>query len=207
MFALEQTYITPEQYLAIEYNAEFRSEYFAGQMFAMSGTSEPHNVLVTNLVTEINIQFRHKPCRVYSTDMKVRVSETGLFTYPDVIAVCGEPELLNKRKDVLLNPTVLVEVLSDSTELYDRTGKFEHYRHLPSLQDYLLVSQQTMKIEHYVRQSAEQWLLTVAEGPEAVITLDSIGCRLLLADIYEKVALEAANPLQIRSGGLTEKEI
>ena len=207
MSALQQTSITPEQYLEIEFQADHKSEYFAGQMYAMAGALPAHVLLVTNLVTELNMQLRRRPCGVYSTDLKVRVSETGLFTYPDVIVVCGELELLGKRKDVLLNPTVLVEVLSDSTELYDRTGKFEHYRRLRSLQSYLLVSQKTMRVELYERQANNQWLLTVSEGEEGTLAISSIGCTLANVDIYNKVALEPGNVLEITRGGLTEAAI
>ena len=204
MSALEKTFITPEQYLEIEDKAESRSEYFAGQMFAMAGASEPHITLVTNLVVELGLQFRKRPCRVYSTDMKVKVGKTGLFTYPDVVAVCGEAELLNSKNGVLLNPTVIIEVLSDSTELYDRTGKFEHYRRLPSLTDYLMVSQKTACVEQYRRQTDNDWLLTVTEGREQSVEIESIGCRLSLADIYDKINLPQADSLQLRTGGLNE---
>ena len=207
MSAFEKAYITPEQYLEIEFLADHKSEYFAGQMYAMAGALPAHVLLVTNLVVELGGQLRRRPCGVYSTDLKVRVSETGLFTYPDVIVVCGELELLEKRKDVLLNPTVLIEVLSDSTELYDRTGKFEHYRRLKSLQSYLLVSQKAMRVELYERQANEQWLLSVSEGESGALEITSIGCTLTNADIYSKVVLELENVLEITRDGLTEMPI
>ncbi len=204
MSALQESSITPEQYLEIEFLADHKSEYFAGQMYAMAGALPAHVLLVTNLVAELGVQLRRRPCGVYSTDLKVHVSETGLFTYPDVIVVCGELELLGKRKDILLNPTVIIEVLSDSTELYDRTSKFEHYRRLKSLQIYLLVSQKAMRIELYERQANDRWLLTVSEGEAGMLEITSIGCTLANADIYSKVALEPGNILEITRGGLTE---
>ena len=207
MSALQQTSITPEQYLEIEFQADHKSEFFAGQMYAMAGALPAHVLLVSNLVTELNVQLRRRPCSVYSTGLKVRVSETGLFTYPDVIVVCGELDLQGKRKGVLLNPTVIVEVLSNSTELYDRTGKFEHYRRLKSIQSYLLVSQKIMRVELYERKANDQWLLTVCDEEEGALEISSIGCTLANADIYNKVALEPGNALEITRGGLTEMSI
>lgn len=158
---------TPEEYLAIERsNSEQRSEYLAGEIFAMGGASERHDLIVTNIVIQLGIQFRGRPCKVYSSDMRVKVSPTGLYTYPDLVALCGEAKFDDDQKDTLINPTVIIEVLSKSTEGYDRGEKFEHYRKIASLAEYLLVSQDKLHVDHYVRQSDNQWLLSEAGNPQ-----------------------------------------
>jgi Uma2 family endonuclease len=182
-----KTYLTPEQYLAVERDADYRSEYFAGEMFAMAGASEQHNLITVNVASELRSQLKGRPCKSYANDMRVRVAPTGLFTYPDVVVVCGEARFDDERKDTLTNPTVLIEVLSKSTEAYDRGEKFAHYRKLDSLQEYLLVSQEREHIEHFVRQMSGQWLLSEASGTDGAIDLDSIGCRLALSEVYDKV--------------------
>ena len=132
-----KTHLTPEQYLEIERKAEFKSEYYQGEMFAMSGASYPHIGIVANAVASLHQQLRRGPCRPLSNDMRVRVTATGLYTYPDVVVVCGEPRFLDDTFDTLLNPTVIIEVLSESTEAYDRGQKFEQYRSLESLAEYV----------------------------------------------------------------------
>ncbi|MBI3797413.1 MAG: Uma2 family endonuclease [Deltaproteobacteria bacterium] len=178
---------TPEEYLALERKAEFKSEYLAGEIFAMSGASRQHNLIAGNVFASLHAQFRHRPCEVYMGDMRVKVSSTGLYTYPDVVALCGEPRFDDEQKDTLLNPTVIIEVLSPSTEAYDRGGKFGHYRKLDSLQEYVLISQEEPHVEHYVRQSDTQWLLSEASSEQGSIQLPSISCTLALAEVYEKV--------------------
>src|ERR1035441_2998811 len=138
-----KTFLTPEQYLEIERKAEFRSEYYGGEMFAMSGARRGHNLIAWNLAGELRQQLRERPCEAYQHDMRVRVSTAGLYAYPDTVIVCGEPQFLDETQDTLLNPTVIVEVLSPSTEAYDRGDKFELYRAIPSLTYYLLVSSET----------------------------------------------------------------
>src|SRR5947208_11419299 len=125
--------ITPEEYLAIDHKAEYKSEYFNGEMLAMSGASEQHVSIVANVMYLLVGQLKRRPCKAYSSDMRVKVSPTGLYTYPDVIVVCGQPQFADEQKDTLLNPTLIVEVLSESTKDYDRGEKFEHYRTLASL--------------------------------------------------------------------------
>jgi Uma2 family endonuclease len=180
---------TPEEYLALDRKAEYKSEYFAGEIFAMSGASEPHNVIVTNLVREISLQFKGRPCKVYSSDMRVKVGETGLYTYPDVVALCKEPQFDDQQKDTLVNPTVLIEVLSPSTEAYDRGNKSMQYRRLASLEEYLLISQDRIQVEHYQRQPGGQWLLSEAGELHQTVALPSVSCVLALAEIYDKVSL------------------
>ncbi len=178
-------FLTPEEYLAIERAAETKSEYFAGEMFALAGASRKHVRIVTNIVAELSVRLEGGPCEVYSSDLRVRVSETGLYTYPDVLVVCGEPEM--DADDVLLNPVLIVEVLSPSTEAYDRGRKFEHYRRIPSLAEYLLVAQDAQRIEQYTRQDRERWLLTEVRGPDGVVRCESISCELPCARAYRNV--------------------
>lgn len=187
MSALQKTFLSPAQYLELERKAEVKSEYYAGEMYAMAGASEAHILIVSNLTFEFVSQFRRRPCKTYATDMKVRIDASGLYAYPDVVLVCGNPDFTDGRHDTLLNPQVIIEVLLPSTAAYDRGEKFLHYRLLPSLTDYLLVSQTAMRVEHYARQPDGNWLLMDVSGLEGEITLASVGCRLRLADIYDKV--------------------
>jgi Uma2 family endonuclease len=186
-------YLSPAQYLAIERAAEERSEYLDGEMVAMTGGSRNHVLIVGNLVRELGSQLRDRPCEVYPTDLRVQVAQTGLYTYPDVTVVCGEPRFEDEQLDTLLNPTVILEVLSPTTESYDRGRKFEHYRTLGSLLEYLLVSQSQPRIERFLRQGEGAWLFSDAAGLEAVLTLPSIGCELALAEVYAKVRFPGAD--------------
>jgi Uma2 family endonuclease len=191
MSVQEKELLTPEAYLALEREAPYKSEYFAGEIFAMSGASRRHNLISLNIGAELRAQLRHRPCEVYTSDMRVKVSPTGLYTYPDVVVVCGEPVFEDTAGDTLLNPTVLVEVLSQSTEDYDRGRKLEHYRTIPSLAECLLVSQERAHIVHYVRHSDVSWLLSDTSGLDASIALRAIGCEIALSEIYAKVRFEA----------------
>jgi Uma2 family endonuclease len=186
---LPKSYLTPEKYLELERKAEFKSEYYAGEMFAMSRAREGHNLIAGNVLGELRQQLLPRRCRVYTSDMRVQVSATGMYTYPDVTALCGEPQLLDKEMDTLLNPTVIVEVLSPSTEAYDRGRKFDHYRTIESLQHYVLVSSDRAHIDVFTRHSDGQWILTSADGLESSIELDSIACRLALSGVYALVEL------------------
>src|SRR6266496_1463986 len=186
MSTLAKTLLTPEQYLEIERKAEFKSEYFQGEMFAMAGAGSAHNLIKGDVMYSLNHQLRARNCFVYNSDMRLRVSPTGLYTYPDVQVVCGEQQFLDAHRDSLLNPSVIVEVLSPSTEAYDRGRKFEHYRKLESLREYLLISSDRVSAHLYVRQPDGEWAVTVAVNPEDTIDLRSIDCRLKLADVYLK---------------------
>lgn len=189
MTSVPKRYLTPEEYLAKERKAEYKSEYFKGEIFAMSGASREHNLIAGNLNGEARSQLRDRPCEVYQSDMRVKVSSTGLYTYPDVVIVCGEPRFEDAEVDTLLNPTVLFEVLSETTENYDRGKKFEHYRTLPSLQEYVLVAQDKCHVEQFTRQPDNRWILWETDDLEAVLKLPSIGCDLKLTDVYAKVTL------------------
>lgn len=184
-----QTYLTPEEYLAIERAAEYKSEYIDGVIYAMSGASFRHNVVVANLISEFVRQLRGRPCRALPSDIKVRMPDSRKFFYPDVSVVCGEPQFHDARTDVILNPTVIVEVLSESTAGFDRGEKFQAYQQLDSLREYLLVSQDKIFIEQYVRQAREKWTYVATVGLESTLTLPSIECALQLRAVYDKIDL------------------
>ena len=171
---------------------EGRSEYVGGEVFAMTGASEPHNTVVMNIGSELRAQMKGRPCRVYASDMKVRIRGADAGTYPDLVAVCGEREFQDGRRDVLLNPTLIVEVLSDSTEAYDRGTKFALYRQIPSLQEYLLVSQGRVQVELYTRGPNDTWTLRDYTAQTDAVALTSVGCTLAVAEVYDKVDLEPA---------------
>ena len=177
-----------EQYLAIERKAEHKSEYINGRIFAMAGASRQHNQITFNISVTLGIQLKGRACVAYSSDMRVKINETGLYTYPDIVATCNEPKFEDSFLDTLLNPAIIIEVLSDSTEAYDRGGKFAHYRRLSSLQEYLLIAQYGICVEHYSRQD-ERWLLTEMSDSTGTLRLDSIDCTLSLVDIYDKVEI------------------
>jgi Uma2 family endonuclease len=178
--------MTPDEYLILERRAETKSEFLDGEMFAMTGASRPHNRIVLNLAFTLDSQLKAKGCEVFASDMRVKVSETGLYVYPDVAVACGKPQFEDTEVDTLLNPKVIVEVLSKTTEGYDRGPKSTHYRALPSLTEYVLVAQDQIHVEHWVRQS-ESWLFTETSRREDVIELPSVGARLALADVYDRV--------------------
>lgn len=186
MMAIPKPRLTAAEYLAIERKAQARSEFFAGEMFAMSGASREHNLIASNLNREIGEQIKDLACEVYTTDMRVRVP-TGLYTYPDVVVTCGNPRFEDDQVDILLNPIVLIEILSDSTADYDRGTKFKHYRQIPSLREYVLIDQSAAQIEHFVLGDDGAWKLTETNGLDATLSLDSIGCRVPLSEIYRKV--------------------
>lgn len=185
-----KTLITPEEYLSLERHAEHKSEYVAGEIFALAGASERHNLIVGNVFAGLHAQLRQRPCKVYASDMRVKVQATDLYTYPDVVALCHEARFDDDQQDTLLNPMLIVEVLSESTEGYDRGKKFAHYRKLESLQEYVLIAQDTYHIEHYIRQPDNQWLLSESDTVQDTIHLPSIDCHLAVADVYDKVEVE-----------------
>lgn len=187
MSSVPKPRLSPADYLAIERKAEFRSEYFNGEMFAMAGATRWHNRIVFSVGKRLDSQLEDRDCEVFVTDMRVKITATGLYTYPDVVVVCGEPRFEDAEVDTLLNPKVLCEVLSKSTEDYDRGKKFEHYRTVPSLSEYVLIAQEKPHVEHFVRQPSNQWLLSETSRLEDQIRLPSIECVLALSEIYRKV--------------------
>lgn len=178
-----------EQYLDLERKSQIRSEYLNGEMFAMSGASRNHNVIVANTLASLHAQLRGRDCEVYANDMRVRVPSTDLFTYPDVVVVCGKPQFDDPELDTLLNPKLIVEVLSKSTADYDRGTKFAHYRTMASLADYVLIAQDRVHVENFARQADGRWLLSETDDPKSVLEIPSIRCRLVLAEVYERVSV------------------
>jgi Uma2 family endonuclease len=183
-------YYTPEEDLALERAAEYKSEYVGGEIFAMTGTSVDHNTIAGNILRLLGNQFQGRPCRVFMSDLRVQVAATGMYIYPDVIAVCGPLEFAGGQRDTLFNPTVIVEILSPSTELYDRGAKFDHYARLPSLTEYVLVAQDQMRVEHFTRQG-DGWLLTEVDAPDDILRLPVLDAALPLVAIYEHVEFPA----------------
>ena len=169
---------------------EYKSEYLNGEIFAMTGASRKHNLIATNILVSLGQQLKGKPCEVHTSDMRLKVTATGLYTYPDVVAVCGDPKFEDAYVDTLLNPTLVVEILSESTERYDRIAKTGYYRTLESLAEHLLVAQEEYRIEQYSKQADEHWLLSETRSLEGIVDLQSIGCSLALRDVYDKVSLD-----------------
>jgi Uma2 family endonuclease len=196
MSTVPQRLLTEQEYLARERRADYKSEFYRGEVFAMAGATREHNLIVGNIFYRLRAQLDKRPCEVYQSDMKIRVGATGLVTYPDVVVGCGELQFADDVKDVLLNPMVLVEVLSLSTAAYDCGPKAAHYRLSDSLREFLLVDQNVGYMEHYGRETDGTWRIKTFDGLDAVVDLASIGCRLTLAEVYAKVQFESdARPL------------
>ena len=182
---------TAEEYLTIEREADCKSEFLEGDIYAMSGASPIHNLISFNLNGIVFSQLRGTPCFGLSNDMKIRVGEQGLYAYPYMTIVCGEMQFRDAKQDVLLNPVVIAEVLSPSTEQYDRTTKFDYYEQLESLQDYVLISQDTPRIEHFLRGGNGVWMQKIAVGLDASIALSGAAVTLTLADVYDRITFAA----------------
>jgi len=185
------TKITEEQYLAMDRAAEFRSEFLDGEIIAMSGGSMRHARLQQNISAGLDTPSRDRGCEVFGSDFRVRVSRR-MYTYPDVSVVCGKPLLADERQDVLLNPAVIFEILSPSTEQYDRGVKFRQYRTIDSLKDYILVAQDEVRVEHYTRGDDNTWTLRDHQTFDDELKIGSIGVSLPLSRIYDRVELPPA---------------
>ena len=181
-----ETHITPEEYLALERKATLKSEYLNGEIRVMPKVNFAHNLITVDIGTELNIQSRGRDWEVYMSNMRVRTGAKGAYFYPDVVVFCGDPQFEDNVFDTLLNPILVVEVLSPSTEVYDKGEKFRHYQEFASLQEYILVSQDRVRVEQY-RLLETQWVHTEFRAPEDVLPLASIGCELPLRDIYRRV--------------------
>jgi Uma2 family endonuclease len=179
--------LTPDEYLDIERKAEFKSEYYAGEVFAMAGASREHNLIVSSIIRMLGNQLLERNCNVYPSDMRVKIVKTGKYTYPDVAVVCGTEQFEDEHRDTLLNPAVIIEVLSDTTEAYDRGKKFENYQYIDSLREYILVAQEPYRIERYIRQNDKTWTYSEFHEAEEKVELSTIGCELSLQDVYAKV--------------------
>ena len=205
MSTVPKPLLSPEQYLAIERSAETRSEYFRGEMFAMSGASRNHNRIAMNSSAEIHRQLKDRLCEVYQTDMRVKVSPTGLYTYPDIIVTCEHPTFEDSSVDTLLNPQVLIEVLSPSTESWDRGKKFGNYRQIASLREFVLISQDRMLVEKFTRLPDGEWLLSEVSSPDDRLMLASVSCSIKLSDIYARVEFaEPTDPGSQRGTSVTQ---
>jgi Uma2 family endonuclease len=186
--------LNPEEYLKIERAAEIRSEYYDGVMYAMAGGSYPHSVINVNLVRELSSALRKRGCFVVSSDARLRVSSGRVYTYPDIMAGYDPPRFADDQKDTLLNPALVIEVLSPSTEAHDRGYKFAQYRQLESLREYVLVSQREPRVERFERQADGRWVLSEHVGLDAICRFESVDCEIPLTDIYENIAFGEQAP-------------
>ena len=190
MTALPKRFFTPQEYLELEVKADYKSQYVAGEIFAMSGAQSPHVYIGVNLIAQLHNRLRGKACRVFSSDMRVKVERSDMYTYPDASVLCGKPEFdFSSKPESLLNPQVIFEVLSPGTELFDRGDKFARYRKIESLTDYVLVGSELMRVEHFVRQEGGAWIMTEYDRPEHRVPLRSLDCELPLEEIYYQVTL------------------
>jgi Uma2 family endonuclease len=188
MVAQLKATLSEEEYLAQERAGDTKHEYRGGEIVAIVGASREHNLITGSTYSSLYGQLRKRPCEAYMGDMRLKIGTARQYVYPDIAVVCGEPRFGDDYVDNLLNPTVIIEVLSPSTEAYDRGEKFEQYRTIESLREYLLIAQDRYHIDHFARQDDGPWVLNDAHGLEATISLPSIGCALPLAEVYEKVA-------------------
>ncbi|MBF0469321.1 MAG: Uma2 family endonuclease [Desulfamplus sp.] len=184
--------ITPEEYLEFEKNSETRHEYFDGEIFAMTGASPGHNLINTNIASELRNHFIAKgsACRIYQSDQRVKIESIDKFTYPDISVAC-EGRFADGSIPSLLNPVVIIEILSDSTELYDRGVKFQHYRLIPSLKEYILVSQHSCLVEKFVRSNGGKWVFSSYEGMDKTIIIEAVQCEIALSEVYRWVNFQA----------------
>lgn len=184
-------HMTEAEYLAFERASESKHEYFDGEIYAMSGANQAHNLIVANVIAALRPQIRGKGCQLYPSDMWVRVPATGSYAYPDVTIMCGEAQFDGDQRDVLLNPIMIIEVLSESTEAFDRGLKFQRYRELESLREYVLIDQHQAHIEHFTRTDSGIWQLSEASGKDSTLELVTADCELRLVEVYEDVDFSA----------------
>lgn len=170
--------------------SDYKNEYFQGEIFEMTGASRRHNLISVNIASSLNAQLADRECEVYASDMRVKVSQSNLYTYPDVVVVCGAPEFEDSEVDTLLNPVIVIEVLSRTIDGYDRGDKFEHYRSLRSLSEVILVAQDKYHLEQYTKQKDNHWLLSDTNNLQDKIKLRSINCELSLNAVYRKVVMD-----------------
>lgn len=190
MSSLPKTYLTPEEYLDFERKADYKSEYYKGEMFVVTGASFAHDVITTNISGELRQQLKGRPCQTCTGDLRVQIPSTANYFYPDVVVVCGEPQFADDYLDSLMNPTLLVEVLSPTREVFDRGRKFQQYRKIESLAEYLLVAQDRIFVECYTRTPESRWLFSEFNDPEGTLQLASVECELAMSEIYRNVRFE-----------------
>lgn len=184
----QRSALTAEEYLARERQAEFKSEYFNGEVFAMAGTSRAHSRIVSNIIRAVDHQLLQRGCNIYPSDMRVKIKKIGKYTYPDAVVTCGKELFEDDVVDTLLNPVLIFEILSHSTEAYDRGRKFQHYQFIDSLAEYILITQDAIRVEQYVRQSDRTWLYLEYQSIDDVIKLESVNCELPLKELYVNVS-------------------
>ena len=187
MLKLQKTFITAEEYFAIEEAAEYKSEYYHGEMFAMSGAFVNHNLIVTNVLGTLYNLLRNSDCFVFPSDIRVELDRARHYAYPDVSLVCGDIRCADGRKDTILNPVVIIEVLSESTQDYDKGLKFKAYQNIPSLKEYILIDQYSCSVEHFFKNEAGKWLSEKFDKPEDTLRLRSVDAELSLRAIYHRV--------------------
>jgi Uma2 family endonuclease len=180
-------FYTPEAYLSLEERAEFKSEYYQGEIFSMAGASLNHNRIVRNLLVGLSRAVAQQPYEVFANDVKVWIPQANAYTYPDVLLLAEPPQFAEKRNDTVTNPLIIIEVLSDSTKDFDRSGKFELYRTLPSLREYILVHQDKIQLEQFIKQSEKQWLMREYDTEETALEFTNVPIQVTLADMYAKV--------------------
>jgi Uma2 family endonuclease len=183
----EKTHLTPAEYLALERQSQERHEYYGGELRLMAGASRKHNIISLNIASFLKEKLRGKPCRPFMSDMRVRIASAQRYFYPDIAVICGAEAFV--EEDIATDATVIIEVLSDSTEALDRGEKFESYQCLPSLQDYVLVSQNKMRLEHFHKLAQNEWQYAVLNQPNEVLRLDALGVQIPLKEIYADVEL------------------
>jgi len=188
--------LTEAEYLQIERAAELKSEYFDGEMFRMAVSPPEHSLIGTNIAAHFSTQLKNRPCVAYNADLRMKIENTGLYTYPDLSIICGSLQFAEGTDDTVVNPSVLVEVISDSTEAYDRGRKFAHYRQIPTLTEYLVVSQKEARIEKFSRQPTGQWILSEANGLEATMEVPSLGIAISLSEVFANVKFPPPQPEQ-----------
>ena len=181
---------SPTEYLAMEEVADSKSEYFSGKIFTMSGGTPDHSSVAVNLIAALGTRLAAKPCRVFNSDMRLHIERNGLYTYPDVMVICGKIELVKRRNDTVTNPVLIVEVLSESTRDYDRGLKFNLYKQVPSLREYVVVESENPRVECYRRGADDQWVVEMMDDPGATVRLASVACEIPMGEIYRKVSWE-----------------
>lgn len=192
--------VSEDDYLEAERKSDIRHEYINGMIVAMAGATYIHNLIVSNATVALGQRLRGR-CQVVSSDQRVHISATGMYAYPDVVVVCGRPEFHPKDKMTLVNPRLLVEVVSRTTEAYDRGAKFKHYQQIPALGDYVLVGQDGQCVEHYRRSETGEWISRVVEGLDAMLEIESLGVSLPLSELFEGVELVPGEDDEAAAGG------
>ncbi len=190
MSASAHEYMTTEQYFALEEQAESKHEYYRGAVYAMTGGTARHNLIVANVIALLHGQLRGTPCRVFPSDLRLKIEQTGLYTYPDISVICGAIYFSDGRQDTVTNPILLIEVLSPSTENYDRGKKFEQYRTIETLQEYIVIAQDRVHVEHYIRQDDHRWLLVDFFAVAQVVQARAINCTLPVDLVYEYISFD-----------------